>query len=184
MQTNSYGNVDVRHTLPAELIHIPEIRITPTLKELNIEFAKALIDFRKNGRYFTPVFNGIVINKKDKRKLLKYLRDKKTLTPAQKKEQREKRQKRDTDNFLKRLEIEFPNMPPLDREDCAEHATEIGSRRVGRSSMCDNPVMAAVIAYVRHNYTDYDDLYKYSRDRESNVSAVNDEIYQIINSWK
>ena len=49
-------------------------------------------------------------------------------------------------------------MPEGDMAACAEHATKVGSGRVGRSTVADDPVYLAVRAYARHSHTDYDEI--------------------------
>lgn len=68
----------------------------------------------------------------------------------------------------------------------AEHATEIGSGRVGRVTATDSdvdPVEAAVIAWVRHNYTSYDDLVGVVGRQEAR-STVAHQVREIVEEMK
>ena len=49
-------------------------------------------------------------------------------------------------------------MPEANVMKCASHACVTGSGRVGRSTVCEDPVFLAVQAYARHHYSDYDRL--------------------------
>ncbi|MCJ1412307.1 hypothetical protein MMC19_006401 [Ptychographa xylographoides] len=56
----------------------------------------------------------------------------------------------------------FPNIPPKDLHDIVTHAFEVGKSRVGTASELSLPrrVQLAVVAHIRHTYTDYDKLLK------------------------
>ncbi|MBX7105386.1 MAG: DUF2293 domain-containing protein [Gemmataceae bacterium] len=52
----------------------------------------------------------------------------------------------------------FSGCPADEVRRIAEHACEVGSGRVGRSSTAEDPVRAAVVAHIRHEHTNYDEL--------------------------
>lgn len=60
--------------------------------------------------------------------------------------------------FAESIRLRFPGCPADEALNIAKHACEVGSGRVGRSSTADDPVRAAVVAHVRHEHTDYDEL--------------------------
>ena len=72
--------------------------------------------------------------------------------------QKERRQERDIRVFAESIRLRFPGCPADEASSIAKHACEVGSGRVGRSSTADDPVRAAVVAHVRHEHTDYDEL--------------------------
>ena len=59
----------------------------------------------------------------------------------------------------------YPRMPREDLEHILAHGFEKGSKRVGRSTRLDIDDRAelAVIAYIRHHYTDYDNVLSQKR---------------------
>ena len=48
----------------------------------------------------------------------------------------------------------------------------------------DDPYMAAAVAYVRHNYTDYDDLLRSGMDRYEARDEVGQQIAAVIREWE
>ncbi len=73
-------------------------------------------------------------------------------------QQRRKRQERDIKVFCEAIRQRFPGCPVDEAQMIAEHACEVGSGRVGRSRTADEPVRAAVVAHIRHEHTDYDEM--------------------------
>jgi hypothetical protein len=64
----------------------------------------------------------------------------------------------DVGKFAAMIRQRFPSIPEDEDTEIAEHACEISSGRVGRSNVADDPVMAAVIAHIRHCHTNYEQL--------------------------
>lgn len=181
---NKYGNVDVRYGVPQGCVHVEGKRLTVTCRAIGIAHARALVGWRE-GRWGGPVFNGVVIRAEDESCLLEALqrRDARRLTPAQKLERRRKRQEKDAAKFAAEIRAEFPGMPEHDVEACAAHATEIGSGRVGRSRTVDDRAFRAVVAYIRHHYTDYDEYLASGWDWEDAREMVGMRIAQIVDQW-
>ena len=105
----------------------------------------------------------------------------KAVLEAKKKEQ----QKEDTNTFADGLRCYFPSMPEEDVSECAVMATEIGSRRVGRSNHADEPERLAALAYARHNYTDYESLLE-NADRAAYADIkrdANQRAGKILDGW-
>lgn len=188
MQTlpvNRYGNIDVRHGIPHGLIHVSGARISMTCRSINIEFARALVGW-KEGKWGGPIFDGVVIRAEDEKDLLAALerRNTRRLTPAQKLARRKRKHARDANQLANEIRAEFPGMPEYDVEDCANHATEIGSGRIGRSQYALERAYPAVVAYIRHRYTDYDSYLEEGWDRDESRWAVKHRISEIIEGWQ
>ena len=73
---NDKGNIDLTYTdihIPFDCVHIKKKdRLVYTAKKMNIDFAKALVgfEFSSNSKSMVPQFDGIIIHKKYKDKLL------------------------------------------------------------------------------------------------------------------
>jgi hypothetical protein len=189
---NSYGNVDVGKGLPRGYIHVPGQRLTTLCRKHNIDYAAALVDWNKSGRYWKPVLDGVVVKASNKAKLLTLIEERKARaqTPAQRKAAKQARQRRDEARFIVQIKQQFPKIPDADARQIAAHACEIGSGRVGRSRRADDPVYLAVQAHARHRYTDYDDYFEDSYDHESAEDAKADareavwrEVWRILAEW-
>lgn len=76
--------------------------------------------------------------------------------------QRDRREKKQIRTVLKDM---YPQMPLEDLEHILAHGFEKGSKRVGRTTRLDIDDRAelAVIAYIRHQYTDYDNVLSQKR---------------------
>lgn len=185
LPVNKYGNIDVRHGIARWFVHIPGDRLMVTCRAINIEFARALVGW-KAGKWGGPIFDGVVIRAEDEKDLLVALerRNARRLTPAQKLARRERKHARDARDFAKVIRAEFPGMPEYDVEVCANHATEIGSGRFGRSRYALDGAYPAVVAYIRHRYTDYESYLEEGWDRDESRWAVKHRISEILDSWQ
>ena len=198
-----YGTVDVRDGVPKGYVHVSGERLQPLCRKLKIKFAEALVGFKSSRRFgYSPVLDGVIVSSRSAAKLRTEIaaRDarsasRKKPTPEQRAAARERREQRDVEKFAARIREQFPSIPPGEDIQIAEHACEIGSGRVGRSTVADDPVMAAVIAHVRHCHTDYDDLLdeacEHAFDREERESLrwairdqVREQILSIIEQWE
>jgi hypothetical protein len=110
-------------------------------------------------------------------------------------QQRKKRQERDANVFCQAIMKRFPGCPAQEAASIAAHACEIGSGRVGRSSTADDPVRAAVIAHIRHQHTNYEELVSMycagefdRRMREESRQyaryLVEDKINEVLRLWE
>lgn len=103
-------------------------------------------------------------------------------------EKKRKRQERDTTLFADQIRDQFPSCPDDEVLEIADHATEIGSGRVGRSQTCDDPIFLAVQAHIRHVHTDYDEICDENYrafgdpDRIEARNQVRDRIDDILNT--
>jgi hypothetical protein len=199
---NCYGSVDVRDHLSKVYTHVRGKRLQPLCLKLNIPFAQALIGFSERGRRgkygYSPVFDGVVVTAQSANKLLQAIEDRKERagrrkppTSEQRAAAKERRQEQDIAAFSASIKQRFPNCP--DAEEIARHSCEIGSGRVGRSITADDPVLAAVIAHVRHCYTHYEEILEESdawdrEERELNRAEarrqVSGQVAAILAEWE
>lgn len=81
----------------------------------------------------------------------------------------------------------FPRCPPERAEAIASHTALRGSGRVGRSaagrSLDEQAVTLAVVASIRHEGTEYDDLLMSGVARQDARDQVRDAIDQVLASW-
>jgi hypothetical protein len=111
---------------------------------------------------------------------------------------RERRRERDTERragqdaaLAARMAEEilrlFPGCPPARATAIAAHASVRGSGRVGRSAagraLADEPLVRAVIASVRHEDTDYDDLLMAGVARMEARDRIRAAIDRVLSSW-
>jgi hypothetical protein len=84
-----------------------------------------------------------------------------------------------------RLGEMYPGMPEEERMPLVQHAFEVGSQRVGRTTKKDEDARLdlAVIAHIRHQHTKYDELLFEGYDRESAREMIHDEIDDIVKRW-
>jgi len=183
LPSNEYGNIDIRHGVPAGFEHVSGKRLTLACKKLNIECMPALVGWKKSGRYTKPKLDGVVLTSKNAKKLKEYLASKKPKTSDQRVSAKIKKQIKETSVFIDVLRQQFPGMPEYDIKACAAHATTIGSGRVGRSTISEDPAKAAVIAYIRHTYTDYDDLLADGVSQHEARKLVGQDIHDIFSRW-
>jgi len=82
----------------------------------------------------------------------------------------------------------FPGCPAEEAEAIARHATLRSSGRVGRTAaakeMEERPLVLAVVAAVRHQYTRYDELLMSGMERSEARAAVRGEVDGILAGWR
>ncbi len=92
------------------------------------------------------------------------------------------------DSFAIRLHEIFPRCPPGREVAIAEHACLKYSGRIGRSAAAkrldDEAVRLAVIAHIRHEETQYDELLARGYERWKAREQVEDEVTRIIVQWE
>lgn len=194
---NQYGNVDVRSGVPAGYAHFPGKRLSVTCKALGIDFAEAMDGFARSKQGYKPTFDGVVVREEDAPRLREALaqRDARRPTPAQRAARNEARRERErrarADGFAYRIEQMFPGMPEADVDECAAHATEPGSGRVGRVGAFDEDeegqdeqVRRAVVAYARHRYTDYDARLAQGHDRGGARDDIRGDLSDVLRKWR
>ena len=82
----------------------------------------------------------------------------------------------------------FPGCPAEEAEAIARHATLRSSGRVGRTAaakeMEERPLVLAVVAAVRHRYTQYDELLMSGLERSEARAVVRGEVDRILAGWR
>ncbi|MES2570318.1 MAG: DUF2293 domain-containing protein [Verrucomicrobiota bacterium] len=180
---NADGQYDVRLGIPPGCIHFPGKRLTLTCRSLGIECAAAIIgDGRKK---FGPIMDGVVIRAEDRERLEAGIQKRDAARPsdAQKEARKAKKQEADTTAFMADIRLQFSTMPEEDVAACAVHATEIGSGRVGRSTLAGNTTKKAVVAFVRHKYTPYDALLAGGVSRDDARAQVLSLVQAKVSEW-
>lgn len=89
--------------------------------------------------------------------------------------------------FAKEITRLYPGCPEQRAEAIAAHAALRGSGRVGRSaagrSLDETAIMLAVVASVRHENTDYDELLMSGVPREEARDRIRDTIDEVLDGW-
>lgn len=180
---NSDGHYDVRNGIPPGCIHFLGKRLTLTCRALGIECAAAMVG--EGRKKFGPKLDGVIIRAEDRARLEEGIRKRDAARPSdeQKTARKAKKQEADTLAFTADIRFQFPSMPEEDVEACAKHATEIGSGRVGRSTMAKNTTKKAVVAWVRHQYTPYDSLLESGISRDDARTQVLSLVQAKVNEW-
>jgi hypothetical protein len=90
--------------------------------------------------------------------------------------------------FADRVRELFPRCPPGREGDIAEHACLKYSGRVGRSASAkaldEAAVRLAVVAHVRHQETEYDELLARGWDRWEARAAVQHTVARVLEQWQ
>ena len=92
------------------------------------------------------------------------------------------------DRFAARIREVFPRLVTGREQKIAEHACLKYSGRIGRSAlgkkMDEQAVRLAVIAHIRHNETNYDELLGSGWERSDARRAVADRVDEVLNRWR
>src|SRR5437763_5326685 len=92
------------------------------------------------------------------------------------------------DQFAARIREAFPRLVAGREQKIAEHACLKYSGRIGRSAlgkkMDEQAVRLAVIAHIRHNETNYDELLGSGWERSEARRAVAAAVDEILNQWQ
>lgn len=82
----------------------------------------------------------------------------------------------------------FPRCPEKDAATIARHTSERSSGRVGRSeagrNLDEEALRLAAFAYIRHRYTNYDELLMQGMERSLARSYVREEIENVMDRWQ
>ena len=93
-----------------------------------------------------------------------------------------------TARFHERITEQFPGCPTPRAEAIARHASVRGSGRVGRSAagraLDEQAVFLAVVASIRHEDTDYDELLMSGIDRQDARDRIRDDIDRVLDRWR
>lgn len=155
-----------------------------TCRALGIECAAAIVGDAKRAK-FGPLLDGVIIRAEDRDALEAGIRKRDAARPSdeQKAARKAKKQTADTSAFTADIRLQFPAMPEEEVAACAIHATEIGSGRVGRSSLAKNITKKAVVAFVRHKFTPYDSLLAGGISRDDARAQVLPLVIAKVNEW-
>jgi hypothetical protein len=92
------------------------------------------------------------------------------------------------ERFAARIREAFPRLVSGREKKIAEHACLKYSGRIGRSAlgkkMDEQAVRLAVIAHIRHNETNYDELLGKGWERSDARIAVADRVDEVLNRWR
>lgn len=111
----------------------------------------------------------------------------------QRRRERDRERRADEDvefqaRFAKEIARLFPGCAPERAAAIARHAGLRGSGRVGRSAagraLDEDAVTAAVVASIRHEDTDYDELLMSGMPRDDARDRVRDAIDRVLNGWR
>jgi hypothetical protein len=90
--------------------------------------------------------------------------------------------------FAKAISEHYPGCPGEDADEIAQHACQKHSGRVGRSAAAKQfdaaAVRLAVIAHIRHKYTEYDRLMAQHDDQQLARWEVRPKIEEILDKWE
>ena len=90
--------------------------------------------------------------------------------------------------FARAIRKQYLGCPDEDCEEIAVHACEKYSGRVGRSAAAkefdSTAIRLAVVAHIRHKYTDYDRLLSQHDDKQLARREVNGQIKAILDEWE
>jgi hypothetical protein len=82
----------------------------------------------------------------------------------------------------------FPGCPPKVAQTIAEHTLRRGSGRVGRTgpgqSLEEGALTLAVVAHIRHRYTNYDELLMSGYERSDARAQIHDEVDRVLDRWR
>ncbi len=109
---------------------------------------------------------------------------------AQREKDVERRQEEDRELVVGMTELildRFPRCPPEEAQRLAEHTARRGSGRVGRSAAgrALNPgaIELAVVAWIRHQHTPYDELLMSGEDRLTAREMIRGAVNECLNRW-
>ena len=92
------------------------------------------------------------------------------------------------ERFAARIRELFPRLVAGREQKIAEHACLKYSGRIGRSGlgkkMDEHAVRLAVIAHIRHNETNYDELLGSGWERSDARGAVAERVHEVLNEWE
>lgn len=103
----------------------------------------------------------------------------------------ERRREQDAElaaQMTKQISTLFPGCPEREAAEIAGHTAQRGSGRVGRTeagrNLDERALTLAVVAAIRHQHTDYDELLASGVDRVSARQQIADRVEEILASWR
>ena len=180
-----YGNIDMSNGIPKGTVYYDRPRLGTVCRKLEIQYAPAFVGFINR----KPQTKGILIPYQSRKKLDTYLS-----TYDSKKSEREKKnerkriakQKREIREFTQEIIHQFPNIKKEEAREIAERSVKTGSGNVGRCTnlYLEERVYRAVIAHIRHTYTNYDLLLHEGTHKDDARVEVSQEIFNIVKKLK
>ena len=83
---------------------------------------------------------------------------------------------------------DYPGCTEAEAQQIATHTAERGSGRVGRSAagrqLDPTAIKLAVIAWIRHQHTAYDELLMDGVQRQSARNQISDTLQEVLNRWR
>jgi hypothetical protein len=82
----------------------------------------------------------------------------------------------------------FPSCPSIEARTIAEHTARRHSGRVGRTSagqsLAEEALTLAVVAYVRHRHTRYDELLTSGNSRADARGSIREDLDRVLETWR
>jgi hypothetical protein len=114
--------------------------------------------------------------------------DERAVARARGAERRREQDRETVDRMIKQIAMLFPGCPTREVAAIAEHTAVRGSGRVGRTeagrNLEDHALTLAVVAAVRHNHTQYDELLANGVDRVTARQQVADRVEETLATWR
>jgi hypothetical protein len=179
---------------PGRLIDIPDdyIEIKPgdayVTRHVKLRSAVIYLRMKKSKRRQISELVGILAPRNVIEEVLADAEQSKSARQAHNAKSAVYRTKKETALNQERVEMlraMLPSIPEDDAESIVEHAFEVGSGRVGRTSALDDKekLHAATIAHIRHRYTDYDEIMNGGMDRDTARECVAGDIQRVHAKW-
>jgi hypothetical protein len=143
------GSVDVRKPLQAHYLHVRGARLQPICRKLKIKFAIALVGFRRSGRSWKPVTDGVVVSARSAPKLLHALEQRSARSRASAPARARGKVKREERRRQEMRRVADLGIDPRSRTGQWLLAGEIDEQEA---------LLLAFSAEYRHVHTDYEDL--------------------------
>ena len=102
--------------------------------------------------------------------------------------QREKQDDRLVKQMVELILNEFPGCPPAEAQEIAAHTAQRGSGRVGRSAagrkLDPQTISLAVVAWIRHQHTEYESLLMYGVQRQAARQQIHNTLNDVMKRWQ
>lgn len=161
------GYLEIFTRLPSSLQHIEEPRVQLICRKLDIPF----VTVKEYGGFGNAKNIGVLVASRDASVVNKAIHERKFRRTSEVLEKeriyRQERQKLSAFDIATMIRRLYPRMPEDEEYVIAEWTTTVGSGRVGRSrQLSDEEIVdLAVSAHVRHNYTDFTEMFQYHKTR-------------------
>lgn len=182
---NADGVLDLRNgaPVPQGCVYVRELRLQPLCRKLGIAYAEAQIGLLRKGGVVKPRTQGVVIWAEDEPALRGALLQRE-LRRAPERRREAEREARKSAQVLMQIRNRFPGMSDEDAAAVVERAWKVGGGAVGRASKAQDPQLLAVIAHIRHKYTDYDALLFLGRRKRECRDLIRARVNEILKAWQ